>query len=137
MNVGDISFRKNLSTIVLLGNYLPRQCGIATFTTDLLNALIAESPESSIWALAMNDIPEGYLYPNEVHFEINQNNISEYKLASDFLNFNRIDVVCVQHEYGIFGGKNGIYLLELLRNIHTPIVTTLHTVLEKPTQGER
>ena len=137
MNVGDISFRKNLNTIVLLGNHLPRRCGIATFTTDLLNALISESPESSIWALAMNDIPEGYLYPNEVHFEINQNKIIEYKLASDFLNFNHVDVVCVQHEYGIFGGKNGIYLLELLRNIYTPIVTTLHTVLEKPTQGER
>jgi len=137
MNIRDISFRKIFNTIVLLGNHLPRQCGIATFTTDLVSALISESPESSIWALAMNDIPEGYAYPNEVHFEINQNNISEYKLASDFLNFSHVDVVCVQHEYGIFGGKNGIYLLELLRNLHTPIVTTLHTVLEKPTQGER
>ncbi|GAI32295.1 unnamed protein product, partial [marine sediment metagenome] len=86
---------------------------------------------------AMNDIPQGYVYPNEVHFEINQNNILEYKLASDFLNFNRVDVVCVQHEYGIFGGKNGIYLLELLRNLRTPVVTTLHTVLEKPTQGQK
>ena len=137
MNARDISVRNYLNTIVLLGNYMPRRCGIATFTTDLLNALIAESPESSFWALAMNDIPEGYLYPNEVHFEINQNKIMEYKLASDFLNFNSVDAVCVQHEYGIFGGKNGIYLLGLLQNLRTPIITTLHTVKEKPTQGEK
>ena len=137
MPAGDISSRKQLSTIVLIGNHLPRRCGIATFTTDLLNALIAESPESSVWALAMNDIPEGYSYPHQVHFEINQNNISEYRLASDYLNMTQVDVVCVQHEFGIFGGKNGSFLLEMLRNLRMPIVTTLHTVLNEPSPGEK
>ncbi|MFC2076782.1 glycosyltransferase family 4 protein [candidate division KSB1 bacterium] len=137
MTKSDVSFRKHLHTIVLLGNHLPRQCGIATFTTDLLNALVAESPLSSISVLAMNDIPEGYSYPDEVHFEINQNNITEYKLAADFLNIKQVDVVCVQHEYGIFGGRDGIFLLELLRNLRMPIVTTLHTVLQEPSPSEK
>jgi len=137
MQLGETSPRKPLNTVVVVGNYLPRRCGIATFTTDLVTALANESPKTVFWTVAMNDVPDGYAYPNRVHFEINQNNITEYRLASDFLNMNHVDIVCVQHEYGIFGGKNGSYILEMLRSLRMPVVTTLHTVLKDPSRGER
>ncbi len=125
-----------ISKLVFVGNYVPRQCGIATFTTDLLTAVSAEMPTVECWAIAMNDIPSGYAYPKEVRFEINQRVLGEYRLAADFLNVNRVDVVCLQHEYGIFGGEYGAYILELLSELRMPIVSTLHTVLQKPTPGQ-
>ena len=122
--------------VALIGNYLPRQCGIATFTSDLLTSLIEENPAGEHWAMVMNDVPEGYRYPSQVRFEINQRMLTEYRLAADFLNMNRVDVVCLQHEYGIFGGENGDYLLDLLGSLRMPLVTTLHTVLQEPTPGQ-
>ena len=80
----------------------------------------------------MNDRPEGYAYPEKVHFEINQNKLSDYSVASQFLNINQTDIVCVQHEYGIFGGPAGSHLLKLLGDLRMPVVTTLHTVLKDP-----
>ena len=67
--------------IALIGNYLPRQCGIATFTMDLLTALALENPRGECWAVVMNDVPEGYRYPSQVRFEINQRVLAEYRLA--------------------------------------------------------
>ncbi|MFW6139649.1 MAG: glycosyl transferase family 1, partial [Spirochaetota bacterium] len=128
-------FKPNI--IALVGTYIPRKCGIATFTSDLLRSLQAESSESRFWAVAMNDTPEGYDYPSEVRFEVNHNRIQEYQLAGDFLNINKVDVVCIQHEYGIFGGKHGSHILSLLRNIRVPLVTTLHTVLQKPLPDQK
>jgi hypothetical protein len=119
----------DLSKVVFIGNYVPRQCGIATFTTDFLTAVSNEMPSLECWAVAMNDVPGGYAYPQEVRFEINQRVLTEYRLAADFLNVNRVDVVCLQHEYGIFGGGYGAYILELLSGLRMPIVSTLHTVL--------
>jgi glycosyltransferase involved in cell wall biosynthesis len=126
----------DLSKVVFIGNYVPRQCGIATFTTDLLTAVSNEMPSLECWAVAMNDVPGGYAYPQEVRFEINQRVLTEYRLAADFLNVNRVDVVCLQHEYGIFGGEYGAYILELLSGLRMPIVSTLHTVLMQPTPGQ-
>ena len=100
--------------IALIGNYLPRQCGIATFTTDLLTALTEENAAGECWAMVMNDVPEGYRYPGEVRFDVNQRVLAEYRLAADFLNMNRVEVVCLQHEFGIFGGDNGAHVLDLL-----------------------
>jgi glycosyltransferase involved in cell wall biosynthesis len=120
------------NTIALIGNYLPRQCGIATFTTDLLEALSIEAPETDCWAVVMNDVPEGYLYPRQVHFELNYKNLADYRMAADFLNMNQVDAVCVQHEFGIFGGHYGSHILELLHNLRMPVVTTLHTVFMEP-----
>ncbi|MES0350152.1 MAG: glycosyl transferase family 1, partial [Desulfobacteria bacterium] len=117
------------NSIALIGNYLPRQCGIATFTTDVVEALSAEAPDINCWAVAINDRPEGYAYPEKVRFEINQNNLADYSVASEFLNISQIDIVCVQHEYGIFGGPAGSHLLKLLGELRMPVVTTLHTVL--------
>lgn len=126
-----------LKSIVLVGNYLPRCCGIATFTTDLLTSMAGEATKTKCWVVALNDRPEGYRYPDQVRFEISKNKIKEYSLAADFLNMNQIDVVCLQHEYGIFGGDNGSHILEMLSNLRMPLVTTLHTVLKDPEPSQK
>jgi len=130
------SYHSHPHKIALIGNYLPRQCGIATFTADLLTAISDESPASECWAVVMNDIPEGYHYPAQVRFEVNQRILNDYQLAADFLNMNKVNIVCLQHEFGIFGGDHGSYILDLLVNLRMPIVTTLHTVLKEPAPGQ-
>ena len=127
-----IQYYEGIGSVAVIGNYLPRQCGIATFTTDLVEALLTEAPRINCWAVAMNDKPEGYPYPERVRFEINQNKLTDYSVASEFLNISQIDIVCVQHEYGIFGGPAGSHLLRLLGELRMPVVTTLHTVLKDP-----
>jgi glycosyltransferase involved in cell wall biosynthesis len=127
-----IKYYEGIDSIAVIGNYLPRQCGIATFTTDLVEGLSAEAPDIYNWAAAMNDKPEGYPYPEKVRFEINQNKLSDYSIASQFLNISQTDIVCVQHEYGLFGGPAGSHLLKLLGELRMPVVTTLHTVLKDP-----
>ncbi|MBT4484709.1 MAG: glycosyltransferase, partial [Candidatus Latescibacteria bacterium] len=127
-----IKYYEGIGSVAVIGNYLPRQCGIATFTTDLVEALSTEAPDINCWALAMKDTPEGYAYPKKVSFEINQNKLSDYSIASQFLNISQTDIVCVQHEFGLFGGSAGSYLLRLLGDLHMPVVTTLHTVLKDP-----
>ena len=102
-----IQYYDGIGSVAVIGNYLPRKCGIATFTTDLVDALTAEAPDINCWAVAMNDTPEGYAYPEKVRFEINQNTLTDYSIASEFLNISQADIVCVQHEYGIFGGPAG------------------------------
>ncbi len=126
-----------LKSIVLIGNHLPRQCGIATFTTHLLESIALNAPDKACWAVAMNDRPEGYAYPSQVRFEINQSQLNEYSLAADLCNLNHVDVICLQHEYGIFGGKRGSFIIELLRDLRMPVVTTLHTILKDPTLQDR
>ena len=123
--------------MALLGTYQPRQCGIATFTSDLAHSLAVEVPDASVLVVAMNDIPSGYRYPPEVRFEIGQNQLADYRLAAEFLNMNRVDVVCVQHEYGIFGGPEGEHVMILLGALRMPVVTTLHTILRDPTAAQR
>ena len=123
--------------IAVVGNYLPRHCGIATFTTDLCDALHAEYGATELLALPVNDTEEGYDYPIRVRFELSENNLASYRKAADFLNFSNIDLVCLQHEYGIFGGRAGAHILELLRHLHMPFVTTLHTVLRDPNPDQR
>ena len=128
---------KVLESIVFIGNHLPRLCGIATFTTHLLESIAQKSPDSDCWAVAMNDRPDGYAYPDEVRLEINQSQLKDYSMVADQLNLNHVDVVCVQHEYGIFGGQRGSFILELLRDLKMPIVITLHTILKEPNNRER
>ncbi len=119
-----------LRQIMLIGNYIPRQCGIATFTADLCEALGREFPDRKFAALPVNDTPQGYSYPDRVRFELFQDDLSTYAAAADFLNISNVDVVCLQHEYGIFGGRAGSHILALLRELRMPVVTTLHTVLK-------
>src|SRR5579863_5256302 len=91
------------SRITVIGNYLPRHCGIATFTTDLCSAISAEYGTARLLALPVNDTEEGYDYPSRVRWSLAQDDVRSYQDAADFLNFNNIDMVCLQHEYGIFG----------------------------------
>ncbi|HSQ65276.1 MAG TPA: glycosyltransferase, partial [Polyangiaceae bacterium] len=126
-----------LQKIALLGNHVPRQCGIATFTTDLGAAIAAEHPEIDCFVLAMNDPGKRHGYPPRVRFELSEGDIASYRRAADYLNVNAVDVVSVQHEYGIFGGKAGAHVLELLRELRMPLVTTLHTILAEPTPLQR
>ncbi len=116
----------------MLGNHLPRHCGIATFTTDLIDALAGVLPRADCFVVAMNDSGRRHAYPPRVRFEIAESDLTAYRRATDYLNVNPPDVVSVQHEYGIFGGKAGAHVLTLLRELRVPIVTTLHTVLAEP-----
>jgi len=120
------------SRIAVIGNYLPRHCGIATFTTDLCSAMAAEYGATQLLALPVNDTEEGYDYPSRVRWSLAQDDVKSYQEAAEFLNFNNIDMVCLQHEYGIFGGPAGSHILHLLRGLKMPVVTTLHTVLREP-----
>jgi len=132
-----IKYHEGINSVAIIGNYLPRHCGIATFTTDMVEALSQESTNINYWAVVINDIPEGYLYPGKVRFEISQNKLSDYRVAAEFLNINQIDIVCLQHEYGIFGGTAGSNIIKLLNDLRMPIVTTLHTVLKDPSAEHR
>lgn len=133
----DNPTRSALKRVAFIGNYLPRQCGIATFTTDLSEALGNAFPETTCIALPVNDVEGGYAYPSRVRFEINEKDIDSYHRAADFLNINNVDLVCLQFEYGIFGGRAGSHILALLRDLRMPIVTTLHTVLQHPNADQR
>ncbi len=121
-----------IKRIGFIGNHVPRQCGIATFTTDLCEAIAVEYDETTCIALPVNDIASGYVYPPRVRFELTETDIASYRRAADFLNINNVDLVCLQHEYGIYGGPAGSHILVLLRELHMPIVTTFHTILEQP-----
>ena len=126
-----------LRRIAVIGNSLPRRCGIATFTTDLRQAISTSRPNLETCVVAMTDHGQVYDYPPAVALQIKDNNIDEYASAADFLNAGRFDAVCLQHEFGIFGGEAGAHILELLSRLTMPVVTTLHTVLAKPTAAQR
>jgi glycosyltransferase involved in cell wall biosynthesis len=128
---------KNIKKVAFVGNYLPRRCGIATFTTDLCESFVSSNPSVQCYAIPITDIEEGYQYPERVRFEIKEQELDTYKAAADFLNLNDVDIVCLQFEYGIFGGKAGSYILSLLRNLKMPVITTLHTVLKNPNVEQR
>ena len=127
----------HIHTIAFLGDYLPRKCGIATFTSDLLEAVATRHPQTRCFATPVNDIEGVYRYPDVVRFEIEEQDLASYQRAADFLNSSNVDVVSVQHEFGIFGGPAGSHLLALLRELDAPVVTTLHTVLLEPNADQR
>ncbi len=118
--------------VAFLGDYLPRKCGIATFTTDLRCAMASGFPALQCLVVPVNDLAGGYDYPPEVRFEIAEQDLPSYLRASDFLNITDVDVLCVQHEFGIYGGTAGSHVLALLSELRMPIVTTLHTILREP-----
>ena len=123
--------------IAFLGDYLPRRCGIATFTTDICRAVGARYPETTCFAVPVNDQVEGYAYPPEVRFEIEETEVDSYQRAANYLNLNDVELVSVQHEFGIYGGPAGSHLLALLRRLRMPAVITLHTVLREPNDDQR
>lgn len=123
--------------IAFVADYPPRKCGIATFTHDLRRAIATRYPEAACHVVAINDLPEGYDYPPEVRFEIREQRPGDYEEALNFLRFNGFDLVCLQHEFGIYGGRSGSHVLAILRQIDLPVVTTLHTILEEPAPDQR
>jgi glycosyltransferase involved in cell wall biosynthesis len=123
--------------IAFIGNSLPRRCGIATFTTDLQNAVAAARGDLETVIVAMTDHGQTYNYPSTVGFQVNDNRPEDYIRAAEFLNSGRFDAVSLQHEFGIFGGEAGSHILALLSRLTIPVVTTLHTVLSEPTKAQR
>lgn len=132
-----MSPRTSLHKVAFVADYLPRKCGIATFTADLRGAVATEFPDMQCLVVPVNDRAGGYDYPAEVRFEIEEQDLPSYLRAADFLNITSVDVVCLQHEFGIFGGLAGSHLLALLRELRMPIVTTLHTLLTQPSDDQR
>jgi glycosyltransferase involved in cell wall biosynthesis len=124
---------KPLKRVALIGNHLPRRCGIATFSHDLRRAIATARPGLETCVVAMNDPVSTYDYPAAVRFQIPEETVAGYGEAADFLNRARFDVASLQHEYGIFGGEAGGHIIELLKRLTMPVVTTLHTVLPAPT----
>jgi glycosyltransferase involved in cell wall biosynthesis len=123
--------------VAFVGDHLPRKCGIATFTSDVLAAVASAYPETECFSVAVNDIPGGYEYPEVVRFEIEEQDLASYLRAADFLNISNVDIVCLQHEFGIYGGAAGGHILAFLRELKMPVVTTLHTVLLNPDPDQR
>ena len=123
--------------IAFIGDHLPRKCGIATFTSDLLGAVVDAYPRVQCFAVSVNDVACGYDYPDVVRFEIEEQDLASYLRAADFLNISNVDIVSLQHEFGIFGGVVGGHVLALLRELRMPVVTTLHTVLKEPRADQR
>src|SRR3989339_713378 len=129
---------KPMLNIAFVGNYSPRICGIATFTANLCEATAKLlSPRSNIFAVAVNDTDRGYNYPSRVEFTMRQSQQKDYFEAANFINTSNADLVCVQHEYGIYGGWDGIYILSLISNLSVPVVVVLHTVLKNPTPNQK
>ena len=126
-----------IQTAAIVSSYVPRRCGIATFAKDLRDAVANELGDRHVFAVAMDDIPESYEYPQEVRFQIPDHIQDEYANAADMLNVNQIDVTLLQHEYGIYGGQDGSYVLDLIRRLRMPVASTLHTVIRNPTPGQR
>jgi glycosyltransferase involved in cell wall biosynthesis len=126
-----------LRRIAVIGNSLPRRCGIATFTTDLQRAISTSRPNLETCIVAMTDHGQAYDYPASVAFQVRDDTIEEYVRAAAFLNAGRFDIVCLQHEFGIFGGEAGAHILELLSRLTMPVITTLHTVLAAPSAVQR
>jgi len=130
--------------VAFVATYPPRQCGIGTFTADLVNGIKQlygsgwmEQPQDNLQVVSLNNLPHGYKFPPEVRFEIRDQHRGDYREAADFLNLSPTDVVCLQHEFGIFGGEDGNYVLHLLNNLKKPVVTTLHTVISQPSPNQR
>jgi glycosyltransferase involved in cell wall biosynthesis len=126
-----------LQTAAVVGSYSPRQCGIAIFSKDIRDALAMELGERQTSVIAIDDNAAGYDYPPEVRFQVPQHKQVEYVSAADLLNVNQIDCVFLQHEYGIYGGKDGVQVLDFARTLRMPLITTLHTVLREPSTSQR
>ena len=131
------SLKRPIQRVAFVGNHLPRRCGIATFTHDLHQAVALSRPALETCVVAMNDAGRTYEYPDCVKIEISDDTIDSYVRAAAILNRSGFDVVSLQHEYGIFGGAAGSHIVEMIKRLKMPVVTTLHTVLAEPTLDQR
>ena len=118
--------------VLFIGTYVPKECGIATFTSDLLNSVLGENNDVHCEVIALSDPSETYNYPEEVVFQIQRDKLEDYYRAADYINQSDVDIVCLQHEFGLFGGDAGDYIFALLSGINKPVITTMHTVIREP-----
>jgi glycosyltransferase involved in cell wall biosynthesis len=118
--------------VLFIGTYVPKECGIATFTSDLLNSVSGEYNDVHCEVIALNDPSETYDYPEEVVFQIQRDRIEDYYRAADYINQSDVDIVCLQHEFGLFWGNAGDYIFALLSGINKPVISTMHTVIREP-----
>lgn len=127
--------------IAFIGTYPPRECGIGTFTKNLLHSMGNQNGgdpvEHERFVVALNEYEQVYSYPDEVKHVIEQEQQADYLEAANFINLGGADLCILQHEFGIFGGQNGVYILPLLHRLEIPLVVTLHTVLNSPSYNER
>lgn len=127
--------------IAFIGTYPPRECGIGTFTNNLFNSIIIKSASKNYrhegFIVALNDNDLTYEYPEEVKMIIRQEHQKDYLKAAKFINLSGADVCILEHEFGIFGGQNGIYILPLLHRLEIPLIVTLHTILKTPSYNEK
>ncbi len=136
LNSNHSPAKKYVQTVAMLGSYTPRQCGIATFTNDLRQAISGVIGDGA-GVIAMDDDVERYAYPPEVRYQINQQRVSDYITAAEMLNNEQIDAAIIQHEYGIFGGRDGSHVLAFAKRLRMPLIATLHTVLTEPSPSQR
>ena len=122
---------------IFISSYIPRRCGIATFAKDLTSALNNLNPESLAEIIAIDGEEASIYYPWEVKYKVSKENLDTYYKAAEYVNQSSADVICLQHEYGLFGGEGGDYIFGFLRSINKPVITTLHTVLENPDEIQR
>jgi len=120
-----------------IGTYPPRRCGIATFTRDLSDGMRAANDGLRSMVIAVTDADGPYAYPAEVEFQIRQGSKADYTRAAELINYSDVRLVSVQHEYGIFGGDDGAYILDLMSALQMPSLVTLHTVLKSPSESQR
>lgn len=132
-----MEYSGNRRKVCFIGTYPPRECGIATFNCDLRNSLVTQAPDVRTDVIAISNSPARYNYPSEVVFEIRRDRRGDYHRAAHYINFSGADLVCLQHEFGIFGGAEGRHISALLDDLRKPVVTILHTVLREPTPGYR
>ncbi len=135
-NQQDITFYNAAAKIALVGSFPPRRCGIATFTADVAKSLIKADPKVSCEVVAVLDATDDVPADAIVRHTIRQETEADYIQTARRLNESAVDVVCIQHEFGIYGGPSGQMLIPFMNALHAPIVTTLHTVLERPTPDQ-
>lgn len=129
--------KQRVVRVIYVSSYIPRKCGIATFTKDLTNAVNSLNPTALAEILAVSDSANGYDYPWEVKYRINQDDINAYTYAAEYINASGAEIVCLQHEFGLFGGKDGEFIIDFLKRIEKKVVTTLHTTPERPNEGQK
>jgi glycosyltransferase involved in cell wall biosynthesis len=127
----------DITRAAMIGNFPPRRCGLATFTRDTFESLRQQLPNAAWRVVAMEDGHTTHAYPDDVTDVIQQDDVEAYDRAADHLNAAGVEIVFLQHEFGIFGGPDGAHILRLLRKLKIPIISTLHTVLERPSPNQK
>ncbi len=132
-----MTHEKKIQTVGIFSNYVPIQCGISTFAKNLFESIAGQRVSTKVSVIGVNDSEASLRFPSEVGFEVAKERRSDYIRAAEYVNSSDIDAICIQHEFGIFGGPYGVYILDFVRRLEKPFAITLHTVLESPCPDQR